>query len=39
MSDRNRIYAVKRLIAKMPLVSSTDLEHIAIYSRINDNWT
>ncbi|GEM_PF-4762882 len=30
MSDRNKIYAVKRLIASLSVVSSTDLEHIAV---------
>jgi len=30
MSDRNKIYAVKRMIASLSVVSSTDLEHIAV---------
>lgn len=30
MSDRNKIYAVKRLIASLSVVSSTDLENIAV---------
>ncbi len=30
MSDRNKIYATKRLIASLSVVSSTDLEHIAM---------